>query len=389
MMRGVFFHDHRIFVSGKALLSRGGLSPQIISQYLDVFGDLTICSRTLQDAPERYVTLAPKDVQHIDFPDVLGKDLLQLWRAYRVVKNSLHDQPFVIARLPSISGLFACLLLRKQPEKLLIELVGCPFDSYWHYGSLRGKFLAPLMYILVRYCVNKAVNISYVTQKFLQNRYPTKARNVLSLSDATIHSEDGVLSKRICRIKNSSGNYIKLGMVGNYEVSYKGYDVAFKALAILNSRHPGKYSLSLVGGGSETKLRAVAKEHGLADCVSFEGVKSYPQGIFDWFDGVDIFLQPSRLEGLPRALIEALSRGCTAIGSSVGGIPELLTSEFLIQPHDFRRLAGLVEGLSDKAKSIQVSEQNFQHAKQYDSSIVFSKRREFLMRFVEKSTIEA
>ena len=53
VMRGVFFHDHRIFVSGKALLSRGGLSPQIISQYLDVFGDLTICSRTLQDAPER------------------------------------------------------------------------------------------------------------------------------------------------------------------------------------------------------------------------------------------------------------------------------------------------------------------------------------------------
>ena len=38
----------------------------------------------------------------------------------------------------------------------------------------------------------------------------------------------------------------------------------------------------------------------------------------------------------------------------MGGIPELLTSEFLIQPHDFRRLAGLVEGLSDKAKSIQV-----------------------------------
>ena len=56
------------------LYSRGGLSPQIISQYLDVFGDLTICSHST-DVPERYVTLAPKDVQHIDFPDVLGKDL--------------------------------------------------------------------------------------------------------------------------------------------------------------------------------------------------------------------------------------------------------------------------------------------------------------------------
>ena len=48
--------------------------------------------------------------------------------------------------------------------------------------------------------------------------------------------------------------------------------------------------------------------------------------IFEFLDSLDLYLQFSRGgEGLPRALVEGMSRGCPAIGSTVGGIPELLT----------------------------------------------------------------
>lgn len=377
LKQAVFFHDHKIYKDDDALLSRGGLSPLIISEYRAKFGGLTICSRALETLPQNHVVLASEGINHVVFPDVLGKDLFQFIKAYRVVKSLLRHQPFVIARLPSVSGILACWLSRKSQANIIIELVGCPFDSYWHYGNLKGKILAPIMYLAVRYLVGKSENVSYVTQEFLQRRYPTKAQNILSISDATIHVDQQVITKRINRVKTLPFDHIRLGMIGNYEISYKGYDVAFKALHLLESLYPGKYSLSLVGGGSESVLREMAKKQGVDHCIIFEGVKSYPQGVFEWFDEIDIFLQPSKLEGLPRALIEALSRGCAALGSSVGGIPELLRPEFLIKPKDFSRLAQLIVQLSVKSQLMDVSKQNFEHAKKYDLKVLSVARHDF------------
>ncbi len=383
-MQAVFFHDHKIYKNNDALLSRGGLSPLIISEYRARFGGLTICSRSLDNPPQNYVVLAAEGINHIVFPDVLGKDLFQFIKAFRVVKSLLRHQPFVIARLPSVSGILACFLSRKSQANIIIELAGCPFDSYWHYGNLKGKILAPIMYLAVRYFVGKGKNVSYVTKEFLQRRYPTKAQNILSISDATIYLDQQVITKRINRFQTIPLDHIRLGMIGNYEMSYKGYDVAFKALHLLETEYPGKYSLSLVGGGSENVLREMAKKKGLDHCIFFEGVKSYPQGVFDWFDEIDIFLQPSKLEGLPRALIEALSRGCAALGSSVGGIPELLRPEFLIKPKDFSRLAQLIEQLSVKSQLIDVSKQNFEHAKKYDLKALSTARHNFHLKAISK-----
>ena len=60
-------------------------------------------------------------------------------------------------------------------------------------------------------------------------------------------------------------------------------------------------------------------------------------------DQVDIYIQPSLTEGLPRGLLEAMSRGCPAIASRVGGIPELLGNSCLHRPGDAEGLARLLK----------------------------------------------
>lgn len=384
LKQAIFFHDHKIYKKDDSLLSRGGLSPLILNEYRARFGCLTICSRELQSPPKDYVVLASEGVNHVIFPDVLGKDLFQFREAYKIVEKTLQNDSFTIVRLPSISGLFACWLSRKSKQNLIIEVVGCSFDSYWHYGNLKGKLLAPIMYLAMRYFVSKGDNVSYVTKEFLQKRYPTKAKNILSVSDVTINIDEQVIFERINRLHKLPLNKINLGMIGNYEIPYKGYYAAFKALDLLESKNPGRYSLSLVGGGNDKDLRQMVSKLGLNECVHFLGVKSYPQGVFNWLDEIDIFLQPSKVEGLPRALIEAMSRGCAALGSSVGGIPELLNSEFIVKPNDFNRLAKLIDRLSVKSKLIDASRQNFNHARDYDIQKLSALRSDFHLKLIQK-----
>lgn len=113
-------------------------------------------------------------------------------------------------------------------------------------------------------------------------------------------------------------------------------------------------------------------KNGVADRVVFKGQMKHQQ-VLEWIDSLDIYIQPSMQEGLPRALIEAMSRACPAIGSSTGGIPELLPSDAI-----FKR--GNVDSLIKTFKTIIESDLdakakvNFNKAKEYELEKLNSRR---------------
>jgi glycosyltransferase involved in cell wall biosynthesis len=88
-------------------------------------------------------------------------------------------------------------------------------------------------------------------------------------------------------------------------------------------------------------------------------------------DKADVFVLPSYQEGLPRAMIEAMARALPCIGSTVGGIPELLNQEDMIPP-------GNVAALADKIRSVvtnpermnMMSARNWEKAKKYDLMVL-------------------
>lgn len=99
-------------------------------------------------------------------------------------------------------------------------------------------------------------------------------------------------------------------------------------------------------------------------------------------DELDVYLIPSLTEGLPRALVEAMSRGLPAIGTNTGGITELLDQEYLNQPNDYKSLAKKLTGLvSDKQKLINCAERNFANSKQFSSEVLNLRRNSFFDRF--------
>jgi glycosyltransferase involved in cell wall biosynthesis len=127
----------------------------------------------------------------------------------------------------------------------------------------------------------------------------------------------------------------------------KRIDVLIEAFATLPWREM-RLCLLIVGGGPMLgPWSARAAELGLGNACRFEKASG---NVADWLRAMDIFVLPSRSEGFPNALLEAMACGCAVIGSRVGGVPEMIEdgiSGLLFSPSDAEdlraKLAGLVE----------------------------------------------
>lgn len=133
--------------------------------------------------------------------------------------------------------------------------------------------------------------------------------------------------------------------VGNlYPV--KGHAVLLDALAMLRDRDG--WHLAIAGRGEEEAgLRARAAAAGIESRVHILGFRD---DIPDILAAGDIFAMPSLSEGLPLALVEAMSFGLPVVVTRVGGIPEVVTDgveALLVPPSDPSALASALRRLID------------------------------------------
>jgi glycosyltransferase involved in cell wall biosynthesis len=135
----------------------------------------------------------------------------------------------------------------------------------------------------------------------------------------------------------------------------------------------------MIGGGKHLpSLRKLAKSIGVKDRVIFRGTLPTPGEVKQELDKADMFILPSRTEGLPRALIEAMARGLPCIGTNVGGIPELLAEEDLVCRDDFRALARKIrEVISSNSRMLAMTERNLRKVKEFQAESLRIKRNEF------------
>ena len=107
----------------------------------------------------------------------------------------------------------------------------------------------------------------------------------------------------------------------------KGVDVLLQAFHHLNQSGAGKNAdLHLVGGGDqEENLRAQAEKLNLSN-VYFHGMQPH-KTIPLWLSACDAFCLPSRREGCPNVVLEALASGRPVVASHVGGVPELVSAD--------------------------------------------------------------
>jgi len=385
-----FAHDHAFYEDVEGHVhSRGGQFGQaILRRYVDLFGNVTVIARSQPLASyERVEGMSRADGAGVSFC-LLGEGRGGLNRVLgfsarrAMLERTLAGVDGLIARLPSVMGSEACRAAERCGLPWAVEVVGSAWDALMAHGDLAAKAYAPIAHLRTRAIVSRAGAALYVTQSFLQRCYPTRAPSI-GLSDVELPDPDPhTLALRIARIE-SRPSPLRIGLIGSVGPSYKGIDTVLHALAKVRDRL-GAFEFWVLGHGDPFRHLDLARSLGIASFVTFCGTLPAGAPVRSWLDAVDVYVQPSRMEGLPRSLLEALSRGCPALGSRIGGIPELLEHRWLHRPGDDSALGELLLQVTQPQIMLALARRNFSLASGFAARELDARRRKFWAAFATR-----
>lgn len=134
-----------------------------------------------------------------------------------------------------------------------------------------------------------------------------------------------------------------------FNIRIKGFDILVKSIqSLMDSNRLKNDIIVLVIGISENSedsnsLRQLIAEAGLNRKIMSLGIRN---DINDILNISDIYLQPSRTEGLSLSIMEALNYSLPVIGTRVGGIPEIVhegENGYLFEKENVEELADRIE----------------------------------------------
>ena len=324
-----FFYSGTIMIDKSQKKYGVAYTDKLFSRYLSFCDEIEVCMRVkhIEDG-RKFSEITLPNLHVTELPNLSSiKGHLLKKKAQKTIDGVVRDCDCVIIRVPSdIAGLVANAC-KKYKKEYLLEMVGCAFDAYW-YHSTKGKIIALPNFLSTKRIVKHAPNVIYVTEKFLENRYPTDGKWIACSDVELLDNDENVLDLRAKRIENRKEDSIIIGSMGAVNIKYKGQERIIRALGLLKENGTNRFRYQIVGNGDQSYLREIVRQTNTNDIVEFIGGLPH-QEVFNWLDNVDIYIQPSMTEGLPRSVVEAMSRGALCMGTNVGGLPELISTRFL------------------------------------------------------------
>ena len=387
-----FFTESRFDRVNNEIWTSQGFSIALWQRYLSRFDHVYVVAR-VQNVPQHsgdnLFKLEDKRVSVIDLPYYIG--LVPYLKAKnnikKIIKSFIHPGDAYICRVPGNIGTIAAKCLKEKGIPYGLEVVGDPWESLspQAFESPFARILQVVGKHQLQQTTYNAVAALYVTNHILQSKYPVKegvfttgASNVILRDDCYSTEPHNV---ELCEVKKQ----IRMLAVGTLAQLYKAPDVILKAVAIIKNKGFNPHLTWFGDGQYRHQMNKMAEELGLKDNVSFVGAVTQDV-IRKEFEQTDLFVHASRAEGLPRAVIEAMAYGLPCIGSSVAGIPELLSAEAIIKPNDVNGLAEkMLHFITDKQFAQNEANKNWNESKKYHNDILTKRRLSFFDELIKLS----
>ncbi len=273
----------------------------------------------------------------------LGKHrgIAVLWRLPTLLLELAHLARFLRAEKPEIVHGF--LFQAYVPGALAARLAGVPVVIASRRSLGRFKEGHPL-YLSVERLANRVTdlvvaNSEAVRQDVLRQEGlpPAKVIVILNGVDPSRFADPaaGLPLRQALDLHNRRP---VVGVVANFR-AYKGHEYFLEAWRQVYAEFPEGLALLLGEGSLRPTYEARARAMGLGESVRFLGVREDIPAVLTV---LDLFVHPSREEGFPNAVLEAMAAGKPIVATNVGGTPEAVVhgeSGLLVPPEDPPALA--------------------------------------------------
>lgn len=296
-----------------------------------------------------------------------------------IIKNAVKKADKVICGTQSTSVISRAVhFCKKYNKPYMIFNLGMVFEGQW-YHSWKGKLVAfPREWTCIRLMRNAPYAI-YVTQEASQKRYPCKGKSI-GCSDVELDTiKPEILHRRLKKIADLK-NKIIIGTAAYLDVKWKGHHLMLKALTKLK-KEGYNIEYQMIGLGSGERIKNIAHKLNITENIKLLPARPHNQ-MYEWYDNIDIYVQPSYQEGLCRSIVEAMSRACPIVCSNAGGNYELIENKYIFNVGDYTDLTKRLKLLISSDNLNKAAKRNFEKAKEYDKKILNKRRWDFIQEFI-------
>jgi len=256
-----------------------------------------------------------------------------------------------------ISAVTGCLISKICNKKFVVTFHYRPSKRF--INSYKSLFWYVLKHSDVFFVVSKK------QKSLIKETFHNSLKEILVIPNGFDRNTFKPMNKNSCRKSlNLPDNKKILISVGNL-VEIKGYNYLIDAVEQIVRFRKDIICLIIGSGPLKEKIEKQIEKAYLEEYVKIIGQIKHNE-IPVWINACDIFVLPSLNEGNPTVMFECLGCGKPFIGTKVGGIPEIITSEdygFLVEPGDPKDL---------EIKILMALEKKWDHVKIMDYSQQFT-----------------
>lgn len=285
------------------------------------------------------------------------------------IKKLIDKEKYDVIHFNSSNSLFGCLgakLSRPRPKTVFTFRGLSMLDENYESGFLMRLLYKLFFRILIKF-IDHPVFVSVLNEKRARD-------NKITVKGTVIHN--GLDPERIGFLERSNAR-TKLGkmilkdldscfLIGSIgRLAYpKNYEFLIESFLEIKKIKPDAI-LTIIGEGSERhKYENMISELSLSDDVILVGAK---EDAARYMKAFDLFMLPSKFEGLSITLIEALFAGIPILTSRVGGSPELLENDQcqLFESNDTKDFLEKFQKIIDPGILTGLSLKNIETAKNF------------------------
>lgn len=291
------------------------------------------------------------------------------YRLFRLLRNR---KPQILHLHLPYSGILGRVIGRLAGVRGIVYTEHSVMEMYHPLTRLLNILTYPLSRTTI--AVSEEVQRSIIKHRITSRNKFLVIRNGVDLNCG---STSGGYPDKTKEVLGIPANHKVVGNVAHIRPE-KGHDYLVRAAKIVLDRCPD-VTFVIVGreniNGEINRLEELTAGLGIRKRVIFTGFR---QDVFNIMRIFDLFVLSSLYEGLPLALLEAMSMGKPAVATQVGGIPEVIKdglNGFLVPPRNPEALA---------EKIIQILQDHVLHSKMSQNAYQVVRKRFGIQEMVKR-----